>query len=120
MIKLLFNYLMMSLLLLGMKYEYDFSMENEDVTLKEEPLYGVLDRFTEDDQAVILVESIDEEIIVNAAVLPKDADIHTWFQINPSGKTTDKYLMDQKKTWYEEQKAIYLQKLLQLKQKQHR
>lgn len=44
-------------------------------------LSGVIDRFENHDQAVILIESLNKEIIVDKSRLPEGSLVHTWVNI---------------------------------------
>lgn len=78
---------------------------------------GVLDRFSDDNIAVILIESIDKEIHVPTDELPSGSQEQTWFHIK---EHNGKFLIDaidREKTATEAEKSTDLQAKLRSKMK---
>ena len=48
---------------------------------------GVLDRWEDNDMAVLLVEGINKEIVVSRDVLPRGSEINMWFDLELNGNT---------------------------------
>lgn len=78
-------------------------------------IYGVLDRYTSNGSAVILIEDKEEEWIVQEDDLPESSKEGVWFKIN---KNNDVYIIDSidwKRTNEAEKKSQYLMKRLRNK-----
>ncbi|WP_332629010.1 DUF3006 domain-containing protein [Halalkalibacter flavus] len=59
---------------------------------------GVLDRIVDQQKAVILVESLGKEFIIDLAQLPKASNEGTWFTINLDGSTIQDLKIDHEQT----------------------
>lgn len=81
-------------------------------------MHGVLDRFSSNDMAVILIESINKEIHVPIHELPEGTVEQTWFHIEEVHQGTYQVAsIDKKKTKQMQQKSTHLQDKLQAKMK---
>jgi len=77
---------------------------------------GILDRF-ENDQAVILIEEINEEVIFPKSELPAGSDVNTYFTIEKRDDGYHIIAIDQEKTKNEAQTTSDLMKTLKAKNK---
>lgn len=59
---------------------------------------GVIDRFADNDLAVILIESISKEIHIPKKDLPKGSTVNTWFILKEAGDTYTIVSIDEEKT----------------------
>ncbi|HLR15842.1 MAG TPA: DUF3006 domain-containing protein [Bacillota bacterium] len=80
-------------------------------------MHGVLDRFSDNDMAVILIESINKEIHVPIHKLPQGSVEQTWFHIKECHGTYQIDSIDKVKTEHMQQKSTSLQDKLQAKMK---
>lgn len=78
---------------------------------------GVLDRFENNDQAVILIEDKKEELIINRRKLPAGSDINTWFHLQKNGERYEVISIDQEKTKVETDQSKKLMEALKKKKK---
>ncbi|MBM7599346.1 hypothetical protein JOC34_001714 [Virgibacillus halotolerans] len=78
-------------------------------------MIGILDRFTDNNKAVILIEEIKEELIVSISDLPKGSKENTHFQIEKVGAGFRINSIDHTKTRQEAQKTSDLMKKLRAK-----
>lgn len=122
MIRLYFDGFIMSLCLLGIYHVANLNSTPYEI-LRDDCVtqgcqYGVLDRFNENGQAVILLESVGKEVHIEPSNLPSGSQEATWFKVTRDKK--DYHLMiDAQKTWLEERKVTFLNYLLQQKAIQH-
>lgn len=80
--------------------------------------YGVLDRFNENGEAIILLESVGQEVHIGHSNLPSGSKEGMWFRVTRDKK--DYHLMiDAQKTWLEERRVAFLNYLLRQKKVQH-
>lgn len=82
---------------------------------KVETFKGVLDRMEDDDQAVILIESIHKVIVVPKTSLPVGSQINMWFNIEWVDQTYKIVSIDYKSTENNTQKSTHLMDKLRKK-----
>jgi len=70
---------------------------------------GVIDRFTDRNQAVILIESIGKEIVVSRNDLPRGAKAQDWVNLKQINGTFQVISIDRKKTTAQRLKVEKLQ-----------
>lgn len=68
-------------------------------------VYGVLDRYTDEGDAVILLEDREEEWIVPADELPEASREGVWFQIGLDGESFNIISIDWRRTKEAERKS---------------
>lgn len=78
---------------------------------------GILDRFEENNKAVILIEEIDEELIVPVEKLPKGSVVNTYFSIEKKDGEYQIVSIDNTTTKEEAQKTSDLMAKLRAKSK---
>ncbi|HLR81130.1 MAG TPA: DUF3006 domain-containing protein [Bacillota bacterium] len=78
-------------------------------------VYGILDRFTDREQAVILIEEMNEELIVSKHDLPEGSRVNTYFLLEKSGDTYEMITIDEEKTRQKAQTSADLMKKLRAK-----
>lgn len=76
---------------------------------------GVLDRFEDDDQAVILIEEVQKALVVPKAELPKGSKQGTWFIIKEKNKQYQIISIDHETTKKQQEKAERLMEKLRAK-----
>jgi len=76
---------------------------------------GVIDRLTENNRAVILIESIGKEIIVSQSELPKGAKAQDWVNLKQSNGSYEILSVDYEKTASQRAKVKKLQAKLRTK-----
>jgi len=78
---------------------------------------GMLDRFTDNDLAVILIEEKNQEIIVPVKQLPEGSKENTWFDLKEVNGTIEIVSINDEKTKKEAQKSVDLLTQLRAKSK---
>lgn len=78
---------------------------------------GVLDRFLDNDRAVILIESIGKEIHIHRDDLPTESTEQTWFNIHEHKGQYMIDSIDHEQTKKASEKSMSLQEKLQAKMK---
>ncbi|MFD1037490.1 DUF3006 domain-containing protein [Virgibacillus byunsanensis] len=76
---------------------------------------GVLDRFEDNDKAVILIEEEMKALVIPAEELPKGSEINTYFNIKEKNGDYKILSIDQETTEKEAQKASNLMEKLRAK-----
>ncbi|MEC5423123.1 DUF3006 domain-containing protein [Virgibacillus sp. C22-A2] len=76
---------------------------------------GILDRFEDNDIAVILVEEINEEMIVSKDKLPEGSDVNTYFHIEKRNGKLEIISIDTSSRKKEAQQSSDLMKKLRAK-----
>jgi len=76
---------------------------------------GVLDRFEDQNQAVILIEDIQIALVIPVNELPKGSKVNTYFWIEERNGKYEVTSIDHKKTKREEERSEDLMKKLQVK-----
>lgn len=76
---------------------------------------GVLDRFTDNDLAVILIESINKELVVPKKELPQGSKVNTWFTLKEQQGSYTIVSIDEQKTTSAADKSKNLADQLQAK-----
>lgn len=74
---------------------------------------GVLDRFEDNNQAVLLIEGTKQEIIVSRTKLPIESEEGTWFYIKQNN--IERFMMDRQLTKRENKKVRDLMKNIKSK-----
>ena len=67
---------------------------------------GVLDRFTDNNQAVILIEEINKELVISRDQLPTGAKESDWLTLNKTDDTFKVISIDREKTEREMQRSL--------------
>src|SRR5699024_4857217 len=78
-------------------------------------VYGILDRFTDREQAVILIEEMNEELIVSKHDLPEGSRVNTYCLLEKSGETYEMITIDEEKARQKAQSSADLMKKLRAK-----
>ncbi|HLS06634.1 MAG TPA: DUF3006 domain-containing protein [Bacillota bacterium] len=78
---------------------------------------GVIDRFADGNQAVILIEAIGKEIVVSQDDLPSGAKAHDWVKLRKVNNTYVVVSIDHEKTAAQKSKVGQLQAKLRAKSK---
>ena len=76
---------------------------------------GVLDRMEDGKWAVILLEEVNREIVVPAAVLPEGSRINSWFDIDFDDSGIVSIELDSRSTAIKEQRVEQLMRSLRSK-----
>lgn len=76
---------------------------------------GILDRFEDQNQAVILIEEIQIALIMPVNELPKGSKVNTYFWIEEQNGKYKVMSIDHKRTKREEERSKELMKKLQAK-----
>lgn len=77
--------------------------------------YGVLDRIEDKEQAVIMIEQLNEQWIVDKNELPDNSKVDMWFTIDYCVDTIEVISIDPKKTKLEMKRSSELINQLRLK-----
>lgn len=78
-------------------------------------MQGVIDRFTDGNKAVILIESIGKEIVVSQKDLPQGAKPHDWVRLQQTKDTFQVISIDREKTAAQKMKVEQLKAKLRAK-----
>ncbi len=76
---------------------------------------GVIDRFADNDLAVILIESMNKELHIPRKDLPKGSTVNTWLTLQEKNGAYTIISIDEEKTVDAAQKAGHLADQLQAK-----
>lgn len=78
---------------------------------------GVLDRFADQDQAVLLVEELGEEFVLKASDLPLGSKPGMWFDIKLRNNEVEALVINEEKTEQQWQRSADLMEKLREKSK---
>lgn len=78
---------------------------------------GVLDRFADQNKAVILIEQLNKELIVTRDQLPEGSKEGDWLHLEKTNETFKVVAIDEEKTLEQTKKSLDLRDQLRAKRK---